>query len=115
MTRLACDADAPKMEFAACAAHDRPPRRSSKTVNLVVATPCFGGQISVLYAASLFKLQSLVRTYRDLNLKILFKDGDALITRARASLFRNFSTTATQPICCSSMPISASSRNRSCA
>ena len=26
-------------------------------VNLVIATPCFGGQISVPYAASLFKLQ----------------------------------------------------------
>ncbi len=59
-------------------------------VNLVIATPCFGGQISVLYAASLFKLQKLVRTYSDFNLKILFKDGDALITRARASLVSQF-------------------------
>ncbi len=59
-------------------------------VNLAVATPCFGGQISVLYAASLFKLQNLVRGYRDFNLKILFKDGDALITRARASLISQF-------------------------
>jgi hypothetical protein len=59
-------------------------------VNLVVATPCFGGQISVLYAASLFKLQKLVHNYRDLNLKVLFKDGDALITRARASLISQF-------------------------
>jgi hypothetical protein len=59
-------------------------------VNLVVATPCFGGQISVLYAASLFKLQSLVRTYSGFNLKLLFKDGDALITRARASLVSQF-------------------------
>jgi hypothetical protein len=59
-------------------------------VNLVVATPCFGGQVSVLYAASLFKLQKLVRAYSDLNLKVLFKDGDALITRARASLVSQF-------------------------
>ncbi len=59
-------------------------------VNLVVATPCFGGQISVLYAASLFKLQKLVQGYRGLKLKILFKDGDALITRARASLISQF-------------------------
>ncbi len=59
-------------------------------VNLVIATPCFGGQISVLYAASLFKLQKLARSYSDLNLKILFKDGDALITRARASLIAQF-------------------------
>jgi hypothetical protein len=59
-------------------------------VNLVVATPCFGGQISALYAASLFNLQKLARSYGDLNLKVLFKDGDALITRARASLVAQF-------------------------
>jgi len=59
-------------------------------VNLVIATPCFGGQISVLYAASLFKLQKFLRGYREVNLKILFKDGDALITRARASLIAQF-------------------------
>jgi hypothetical protein len=59
-------------------------------VNLVIATPCFGGQISTLYAASLFKLQSTVRSYSDVTLKVLFKDGDALITRARASLISQF-------------------------
>jgi hypothetical protein len=59
-------------------------------VNLVIATPCFGGQISALYAASLFKLQKLLRPYKDVNLKLLFKDGDALITRARASLVSQF-------------------------
>jgi hypothetical protein len=58
--------------------------------NLLVATPCFGGQISVLYAASLFKLQKLVRDYSGFNFKVLFKDGDALITRARASLISQF-------------------------
>jgi hypothetical protein len=63
---------------------------TSANVNLVVATPCFGGQISVLYAASLFKLQKLARSYSDINLKVLFKDGDALITRARASLISQF-------------------------
>jgi hypothetical protein len=62
----------------------------SKEVNLVVATPCFGGQISVAYAASLFKLQQAVRRYSGLTLKVLFKDGDALITRARASLLSQF-------------------------
>ncbi len=63
---------------------------ASPTVNLVVATPSFGGQISVLYAASLFKLQKLVRSYSQFNFKVLFKDGDALITRARASLISQF-------------------------
>jgi len=63
---------------------------ASAAINLVVATPCFGGQISVLYAASLFKLQTLLRAYSDINLKLIFKDGDALITRARASLISQF-------------------------
>ena len=31
-----------------------------------------------------------MRGYRDFNLKVLFKDGDALITRARASLLSQF-------------------------
>jgi hypothetical protein len=63
---------------------------TSKAVNLVVATPCFGGQISALCATSLLKLQKLVQSYSDFNFKVLFKDGDALITRARASLVSQF-------------------------
>jgi hypothetical protein len=63
---------------------------ASPAVNLVVATPCFGGQISVVYAASLFKLQKLVRKYSGFNFRVHFKDGDALITRARASLISQF-------------------------
>lgn len=59
-------------------------------VNLVVATPCFGGQVSVRYAASLLKLEKRVRGYNGFKLKVLFKDGDALITRARASLISQF-------------------------
>ena len=72
------------------AASSPPIAPSAPIVNLVVATPCFGGQISVVYAASLFKLQSRLKAYRGLNLKVLFKDGDALITRARASLIAQF-------------------------
>ena len=67
-----------------------PASANPNQVKLVVATPCFGGQISVLYAGSLFKLQSVVHAYSDVSLKILFKDGDALITRARASLISQF-------------------------
>ena len=59
-------------------------------INLVVATPCFGGQISVRYAASLFQLQKALRDQSHIHLKIAFKDGDALITRARASLLSQF-------------------------
>jgi len=63
---------------------------ATNQVNLFVATPCFGGQISVLYAASLLKLQKLVRNYKGFNLKIVFRDSDALITRSRSSLVAQF-------------------------
>jgi hypothetical protein len=62
----------------------------STNVNLVVATPCFGGQISVTYAGSIFKLQKVLRSAGEIDLKVIFKDGDALITRARASLVAQF-------------------------
>src|ERR1700730_3757456 len=62
----------------------------SAHINFVVATPCFGGQISIVYAGSIFKLQKMVRASNEIDLKILFKDGDALITRARASLVAQF-------------------------
>jgi hypothetical protein len=63
---------------------------SAQSISLVVATPCFGGQISVHYAASLLRLQAAMRKYGNLNFKVQFKDGDALITRARASLVSQF-------------------------
>jgi hypothetical protein len=66
------------------------PPSNAPAVNLVIATPCFGGQISAHFALSLFKLQKAVRAYSGFNLKVLFKDGDALITRARASLVSQF-------------------------
>jgi hypothetical protein len=75
---------------AADASSSTPGPKPVAQVNLVVATPCFGGQISVLYATSLLKLQKHLRSYSELNLKVLFKDGDALITRARASLISQF-------------------------
>jgi hypothetical protein len=65
-------------------------KRTVPVINLVIATPCFGGQISVLYAASLLKLQRAIQSYSNLCLKFLFKEGDALITRARASLVSQF-------------------------
>ncbi len=67
-----------------------PAAATSNIVNLAIATPCFGGQVSALYAASLFKLQKQIRSYSGVSLKIFFKDGDALITRARASLVSQF-------------------------
>jgi len=59
-------------------------------IRLVVATPCFGGQISVRYANALMRLQKYLRRYDDVDFQVLFKDGDALITRARANLVAQF-------------------------
>ena len=58
--------------------------------HLVVATPCFGGQVSTIYASSIFQLQRAVRTKPNIDLKVLMRDGDALITRARANLVTMF-------------------------
>jgi len=33
----------------------------TERIHLVVATPCFGGQVSSIYASSIFKLQSAIR------------------------------------------------------
>jgi len=58
--------------------------------NLVVATPCFGGQVSSIYASSIFALQRAVHQMSNLSLKVHLRDGDALITRARANLVTLF-------------------------
>jgi hypothetical protein len=59
-------------------------------IHLVVATPCFGGQVSSIYARSVFRLQAALRSKSNIELKILLRDGDALITRARANLVTQF-------------------------
>ncbi len=58
--------------------------------HLVVATPCFGGQVSSIYAGSMFQLQRALRSKPNIDLKVLMRDGDALITRARANLVTMF-------------------------
>src|SRR5580704_17315587 len=59
-------------------------------IHLMVATPCFGGQVSSIYAGSIFHLQRAVRSMPNLDLTVLMRDGDALITRARANLVTLF-------------------------
>jgi hypothetical protein len=59
-------------------------------IHLVVATPCFGGQVSSIYASSIFQLQRALRSKSNVDLKVLMRDGDALITRARANLMTMF-------------------------
>src|SRR5580698_655539 len=62
----------------------------TERIHLVVATPCFGGQVSSIYASSIFKLQSAMRAKPNAEFKVLLRDGDALITRARANLMTQF-------------------------
>ena len=62
----------------------------SDRIHLVVATPCFGGQVSSIYASSIFRLQRAVRSMSNIDLTVLMRDGDALITRARANLVTLF-------------------------
>jgi hypothetical protein len=59
-------------------------------VHLVVATPCFGGQVSSIYASSIFALQRASRAMANVDLTVHMRDGDALITRARANLVTLF-------------------------
>jgi hypothetical protein len=46
-------------------------------VHLVVATPCFGGQVSSIYAGSIFRWQRAVRSMSNIDLKVLMRDGEA--------------------------------------
>ena len=62
----------------------------TEPVHLVVATPCFGGQVSSIYASSIFALQRALRSMSNVDLKVCLRDGDALITRARANLVTLF-------------------------
>src|ERR1700751_4075042 len=55
-------------------------------IHLVVATPCFGGQVSSIYASSILALQRSLRGMSNVGLTVHMRDGDALITRARANL-----------------------------
>jgi hypothetical protein len=57
--------------------------------SLTIGTPCFGGQVSWLYAVSLLKLQKAF-TQRGWNLNYLLQAGDALVTRARQTIVCHF-------------------------
>jgi hypothetical protein len=61
----------------------------SSHYSLTIGTPCFGGQVSSLYAISLVKLQKAF-TQRGWSLGFLLQAGDALITRARQTIVGHF-------------------------
>jgi hypothetical protein len=69
---------------------DRGASSMTERIKLMVGTPCFGGQVSTPYFASMFKLQRELRAFPQLELTIQLRDGDALITRARANIVAAF-------------------------
>ena len=56
---------------------------------LVVATPCYGGQVTAEFMAAILLLQEACRT-RNVGFEWIWRAGDALITRARAELLAGF-------------------------
>jgi len=56
---------------------------------LLLMTPCFGGQVTTLFAGSLLRLQAACLA-RGLPFDWRLHGGDALITRARAELMTSF-------------------------
>jgi hypothetical protein len=59
-------------------------------IHLVIATPCFGGQVASIYANSIVGLQRAIFGMANVGLTLHMRDGDALITRARANLVTLF-------------------------
>ena len=59
---------------------------------LVVGTPCYGRQVTDLYAGSLLKLQ-MACFQRDVRLVVRMMGSDALITRARQNIVADFLST----------------------
>jgi hypothetical protein len=57
--------------------------------HLVVATPCFGGQVTAEFMASMMRLQEACRA-RSKGFEWIWRGGDALISRARAELLARF-------------------------
>jgi hypothetical protein len=56
---------------------------------LVIGTPCYGRQVTDLYASSLLKLL-LACQRRDVRLQVQMSGSDALITRARQNIVAHF-------------------------
>lgn len=62
---------------------------NAKTSSLILATPCYGGMIHLIYMQSLLKLQKACAA-RGLALRTDLGGGDALIGRARGGMMARF-------------------------
>jgi len=63
---------------------------STPKTHIVIGTPCYGGQITSVYASSLLKLQHALGQQKQIDLTVLMLGGDALITRARQNIVAQF-------------------------
>ena len=54
--------------------------------HIVVGTPCYGGQVTSVYAMSLMRLQLACQQAGNIDLTVNLLSGDALITRARQNI-----------------------------
>ncbi len=59
-------------------------------IHLTVATPCYGGLVTSLYATSLMRLQNACLQRGGIDLTVYMTSGDALIPRARQGLVAQF-------------------------
>ncbi len=59
-------------------------------IHLVVATPCYGGQVTAIYTNSLLKLKDACHGRGEIDLQVKMLFGDALIPRARQDLVAQF-------------------------
>jgi len=62
---------------------------SESRTYLIIGTPCYGGQVTSAYTASLLKLQHAC-LQRGIGSSVVLLGGDALITRARQNLVAHF-------------------------
>jgi len=67
---------------------------SAPRTHIVIGTPCFGGQVTSLFASSLLKLQHVLGQQKEIDLTVLMLGGDALIPRARQNIVAQFMETA---------------------
>jgi hypothetical protein len=63
---------------------------SSSPQQIFIATPCYGGQVTAIYANSLLKLKDACQARKDVSFQVSMIYGDALIPRARQDLVARF-------------------------
>jgi len=68
---------------------DTPSAPSGPPLHIIVATPCYGGNVTNYYALSAIKLKAAC-IERGIELSFRMLGGDALITRARGNLVAEF-------------------------